>query len=298
MGKGPNACLRCAKPLTKVQQWNRTKYCSEDCSNKYKQESRKARLEDEAVQVWACGGGVQSTAIAALICAEKISRPALAWIVDVGWERSATWEYVNGFLVQELAKHGVTLNTIKTTDYRDNHIVDDSNFVRLPAYRINEQGSKCRFNTRCSEMWKRRTANDWLKSQGVERCDTWLGISVDEIRRARKSQTWWNQNRYPLVELGIDRGKCQWLIGKMGWPAAPRTSCYFCPGQSDAAWIQLKRRYPDEFQKACEIEMELGKIKPGTYLHEFCRPLSEIVFRNEDKLQMECFGSDENCWSG
>jgi hypothetical protein len=34
-------CTRCAKPLGKTQIWKKAKYCNEDCSNKYKQETRK-----------------------------------------------------------------------------------------------------------------------------------------------------------------------------------------------------------------------------------------------------------------
>ena len=290
-----SGCIRCHKAFTQVQRWNKAKFCGEGCSNKHKEEQRKKKLGGQRIQVWACGGGVQSTAIAALIALGKLPKPELSWIVDVGWEKTATWKYVDDVLIPELKKAGITLNVLKTTDYKGNDVVVDGH-ATIPAYRQN--GHKIKFDTRCSNAWKRQVAMKWLKENGVECCDTWLGISTDEIKRTRRSTIWWNQNRYPLVELGFDRGKCQWIVGKIGWPTPPRTSCFFCPNQNDAGWMELRRNWPEDFARACEIEGQIQRVQPDVYLHEFCQPLDTIKFRNEDKVETECFGSDRFCWSG
>ena len=41
-------------------------------------------------QIWSSGGGVQSTALAVLICSGKLPSPDLAMIVDTTRERSTT----------------------------------------------------------------------------------------------------------------------------------------------------------------------------------------------------------------
>src|SRR3990172_4188792 len=92
-------------------------YCSYRCSNKGNADKR---MEGKVATVWSCGGGVQSTAIAALICAGKLPKPDYSIITDVGYEKSATFEYVKGHMIPRLAEAGVVLNIVKTTDYADN----------------------------------------------------------------------------------------------------------------------------------------------------------------------------------
>jgi len=293
-------CALCGKRLEASQAWSKAKYCCKEHAAQHREALKKERA-GRAQQVWACGGGVQSTAIAALIVMGKLPKPDLSWIVDVGWEPASTWKHVDEVLIPRLANIGVTLNILRTTDYVDNNPIDQSGHLRLPAYRVSLEGRRMKFDMHCSQGWKRRVANQWLRFQGVERCDTWLGISTDEIRRVRKSTLHWNQNRYPLVELGIDRGKCLYLLGKNGWPIPPRTSCYMCPNHSDAGWIELKRNAPEDFERAVQLEREIRTTQPDVFLHEFCQPLDQVVFRNQQQLmELECFGSDALCgaWAG
>jgi hypothetical protein len=227
----------------------------------------------------------------------KLPRPDFSWIIDVGWEKRATFEYVNTVLIPTLADTGVTLHVLRTTDYKDNALMDGEN-CKLPAFERKPDGFISKFNTHCSSGWKRQVACKWLKDNGVEFCDTWIGISTDEVRRCRKSTLFWNQNRYPLIELGIDRARCLWLIGKLGWPAPPRTACYFCPNQSDFAWVALKHQYPDDFERAAEAERSIQMVRPNIYMHKSCVPLAQVRFSNEDRYVGECSGSDDACWSG
>jgi hypothetical protein len=289
-------CELCGKQLDPVQTWSKAKYCSKAHAAQHREELKK-KAAGAAQQVWACGCGTQSTAIAALIVTGKLPKPDLAWFVDVGYEKQSTHRYLDSHLMPTMAKVGVQINVLKSSEYVSSDLFDEQGYCRLPLYRMHE-GARQKFDARCSNLWKRVVAFRWLKAQGVERCDTWLGISTDEIKRARKSMTWWNQNRYPLVELGIDRGRCLWLIGKLGWPEPPRTSCYFCPGNNDHSWISLKHNAPDDFARACETEDLIHERRADMFLHESCVPLRDVTFRNEDRLQMECFGSDASCWSG
>ena len=48
-------------------------------------------------QIWSCGGGVQSTAIAALIIRGHLPTPDLAVIADTERELSTTWEYLEKY---------------------------------------------------------------------------------------------------------------------------------------------------------------------------------------------------------
>jgi hypothetical protein len=69
------------------------------------------------IQVWSCGGGTQSGAIAALIARGKLSRPDYAFMTDTGRERSSTWPFVEGFIRPALASANLELTIVKAADY-------------------------------------------------------------------------------------------------------------------------------------------------------------------------------------
>ena len=60
-------------------------------------------------QIWSSGGGVQSTAIAALIVQGKLPKPDIAVIADTERELSTTWKYIEEVTGPALASVGVTL---------------------------------------------------------------------------------------------------------------------------------------------------------------------------------------------
>ena len=248
------------------------------------------------VQAWACGGGVQSTAIAALIMLGKLPKPDFAWIVDVGWEKQSTFDYVYTVLIPKLADVGLTLNVINTVDYFDNILIDGE-FCRLPIYEKNKDGIIRKYKTRCSGLWKQRVAHKWLREQEIKRCDTWIGISVDEARRMKENHVKWNKTRYPLIELGLRREDCIDIVARMGWPKPEHTACYICPNQSDYQWQTLRERYPQDFKKAVKVEQGLQAINDAWYLHCSCRPLKDIPFNTiygGSFIGNECYG---NCGS-
>jgi hypothetical protein len=55
-------------------------------------------------EVWSCGGGTQSGAIAVLIAQGRLPKPDIAFMTNTGRERSSTWPFVDGFIRQQLAK--------------------------------------------------------------------------------------------------------------------------------------------------------------------------------------------------
>ena len=253
--------------------------CSRRCGTSL---LRKRQLEeserDGVAQVWACGGGVQSTAIAALIYTERLPPPALAWIVDVGYECSGTFDYVASVITPKMREAGVTLHTIRTCDYKDNSLFDNSGHLKIPAFE--KVGNTVRmYKTRCNGGWKVQVAKRWLREQGVKRCDTWLGISVDEARRARPGRAKWNQLRYPLIELGLRREDCIDLVARLGWQKPEHTSCFICPMQSDFQWRRIRDEFPENWRDAVNIDRMIRTVNPNIYLHPSCVPLEEAIKR-------------------
>ncbi len=253
-------------------------YCSRRCSNLATALDREAKKRAvKHVVLWSCGGGADSTAIAAMICAGELPRPDLAVMVDSGWDRPSTWEFVNSVIVPRLAEAGVRLDVIRTTQYMDNAIVGTNGRVKIPAHRLKPDGSVSKLHTRCN-TWKSRAVRRWLRDQGVTSCEDWVGIAANEARRARPSPHKWIRYRYPLIERGYTREHCFWLCGKYGWPIPHQTSCVMCPQQTDREWMLLKTEHPGEFERACQIEDEMRKIVPDVYLYRKCLCLRDVEF--------------------
>lgn len=237
------------------------------------------------IQVWSCGGGVQSAAIAALIVQGRLPKPDISIIADTEREQSTTWAYYEAVLKPELAKVGVDLVRVPKSDYETSDIYGDygdGTDLLIPAY-SNKTGVVNKLMTRCSDRWKRRVIMRYLRAHGVSRCQYWLGISLDEIRRVRTGPPAWFQPRYVLIyDVPMRRGGCVEIVKEIGWPAAPRSSCWMCPNHDDDEWA---RQQPEDQERAILFDAELRKNDPNMWLHRSCQPIGTVKFseaRNDD----------------
>lgn len=231
-------------------------------------------------QVWSCGGGVQSAAIAALIAQGRLPRPDIAAIVDTEREKSSTWEYLDSVIRPALAPlqiHRIAKSRFATVDlYRNNDIL-------LPAYTANGK-----LPTFCSNEWKRRVLMRWLRSvMEVKQCRVWMGISADEMQRVRvDDKPAWFQSWYPLCfEIQMRRAECVALVESMGWPKPPRSSCWMCPNMGNEEWRGLSE---DDLARASLLEATIQARDPELWLHKSRRPIGERPFDEETGDKSEC----------
>lgn len=250
-------------------------------------------------QVWACGGGGQSAAIAALIVQGKLPKPDYAVMVDTGREKSSTWAYAEAVLIPNLREAGVVLHQVRKDEFAtvDLWSGEDGRLTVLPVF-TTQSGEKGKLTNYCSGEWKRDVILRWLRSQGVQQCDCWIGISVDEMSRMRFSRVAWARNVYPLVDpafgLFYRRAECVLEAERVGWPKAPRSACWMCSNQSDAEWLEMKTNHPADFAAAVALDYLLRETDPHAWLHESCRPLDQVDFTAQQSLGLEVAG----CASG
>ncbi len=115
----------------------------------------------------------------------------------------------------------------------------------------------------------------------------------------------WKINVYPLIGYKIyPEGKAERFSDKFyrrsdimefyrkhGIPIPIKSSCFFCPFQSNKNWALLKNVYPKDFQKAIKIDAKIRNsskrgIKEPIYVHRSCKPLSDVNF---DDTQIDIF---------
>lgn len=228
------------------------------------------------VQVWSSGGGVQSATIAALIVKGDIPPPDLAAIVDTEREATTTWGYMDAVIQPALNSVGVNLVRIPKSQFATVDLYSSKGDLLIPAF-TTETGKVGKFPTFCSNEWKQRVLRRWVNTQSAEKqFDVWIGISTDELKRALQPLGKW-QHRHPLIERRMNRRDCIALVKSMGWPEAPRSSCYICPNRGTGEWKYLLETAPQDFAKAVQFEKDMQAVDEDLWLTQSAKPLAELV---------------------
>lgn len=231
---------------------------------------------NDRYQVWSSGGGVQSSAIAALIVRGDIAPPDLCVIADTGYEASTTWAYLDSVVAPALKSVGVEMHRVKSADFATVGLYSANGSILIPAY-TTETGKVGKLPTYCSNEWKARVIQRFAKTQtDATQFDLWLGISIDEMKRVKQAVGKW-QYRFPLIDQRMDRADCLGLVKQIGWPEPPRSSCWMCPNRGTAEWQYLHDTAPADLDKAIRFEKFIQETDNDLWLTASARPLSELI---------------------
>lgn len=260
------------------------------------------RDQAERTQIWNNGGGTQSAAIAALIVTGKLPKPDLAVIADTGRERSSTWDYLNEHVGPALESVGVTIHRVAKERYSNKDLFGgkDGETLLIPAF-TTSSGDIGKMSGYCAGEWKRDVVRRWATAEhNVKAAQNWIGYSTDEMGRAykaqhaKKSQGKWI-TRFPLIELGMDRGDCIAVVRRMGWPAPPRSSCWMCPNMRMGEWREVMEDDRDR-PKVIQFDRELRSSDPHVWLTDQAIPIERVDFDDQNDV---LFGRERGaCDSG
>ncbi len=251
-----------------------------------------------SLTVISLGGGVQSSVMALMASQGAFDAiPNCAIFADTHWEPPSLYTHLDwlaerlGFPVYVVDNGRSLREDVKTfTNHSGN-----ASFVDLPVYLNGRDGGSDGMGRRqCTEHYKirpiQRKIRELLgltKGQRVPSgtaVELWLGISTDEAIRMKPSRDRWIQNRYPLIEAGMSRKQCiAWWQARYDRPLE-RSACIGCPYQSRQRWVETKRRWPELFAEAVEIDANLrGKLAfaKEPYLHPRRVPLAQAVSHDE-----------------
>lgn len=243
-------------------------------------------MSERRTQIWNFGGGVQTTAIAALIISGRLPKPDLAVIADTERELQTTWKYAEKFTIPALAAAGVPLHRVSKSRYATVDLWGgkEGDDLLIPVY-TDQSGEIGKLKTYCSNEWKVRVVQRWATIEhGVKAATNWIGISTDEDNRAKNIGSGKWMRRFPLIELGISRNECYGIVKHMGWPQPPRSSCWMCPNHREDEWAWIKKNAPNDFKKAAAFEREIQKRDPNMWLHHTCKPLEQIDFDPKNEI--------------
>ena len=235
-------------------------------------------------EVWMYGGGVQSCAIAALICEGKVPTPDVAVIADTGREKESTWIYLREVISPSLAKAGLRVEVVSKDDFATVDLWRNETCL-LPTF-TNQNGQPGKLPTYCSNEWKKRVIERWLrKEKSIRKFRRWIGFSLEEANRVNRMRKSEEETYFPLIDtIPMRRHSCIKTVEDMGWPTPPRSACWMCPNMRHDEWQDLKENSPEEFSQAIELEKEIRKKDSHVYFHRSCKTLDRVDFEREADL--------------
>ena len=263
--------------------------------------------------VLSLGGGVQSSVMALMAGDSAFGRvPDCAIFADTHWEPPSVYEHVE-WLRDRIAFPLYVVDNGRSLREDVKALTNHSgnrNYVDIPLYLKGRDRDGDGIGRRqCTENYKvkpiRRKIREMLGLKPRQRVpagttvEMWLGISTDEAIRMKDSRDRWITNRYPLIEAGMSLRDCaDWWDARYD-RSLERSACAACPFQSRARWVETKRRWPELFAEAIEIDARLRDglaLQKTPYLHTARMPLAEAVAHDEAVLgaagQSDGFGNE------
>jgi hypothetical protein len=271
------------------------------------------------LRVILCGMGQQTVALCALAANkdERLIRaagglPDAAVFSDPGWERPETYAYLKWFRPW-LADRGLRLDVVSTGNIKEDLLSvaaapGEKRFASIPAFTSRGGRNTGILRRQCTRDYKinaiiRHIRESLLglkkgrrapKGTAVEEL---FGISREECHRMRSSEVKWITNRYPLIDMGWDRGDCVRYIEEIGLPVPVKSACVGCPFQSNLAWREMKESAPEAFGEAVAFDAAIrrgftGKGEESLFLHRQCVPLDQADVSDpaDDLFGGECAG--------
>ena len=111
----------------------------------------------------------------------------------------------------------------------------------------------------------------------------------------------WQTNRWPLIELGLNRAACKTLIERAGLPVPGKSSCLACPYHSNGYFKEMKRDRPSEWADVVDFDHRIralhqgkssAKIQTPLYVHRSATPIDEVYLQEDQQnlFDEECEG--------
>lgn len=245
------------------------------------------------LRVLSMGWGLQTWCLAAMAAEGLFARPHLIIFADAGHDREETYAFRDAW-APWLEERGIPHRTV-WSDRAPVVRVNTSTGVLIPAYTADPvTGARGQLHRHCTPEWKsqpvRKAVREELAARGMKpdlgAVELWLGITLDEARRCRRSDVRYVRHRYPLIERRMTRSDCiRWLQEKR-LPLAPRSSCCFCPLQSTHAWREMKRHRGPDWDYAVQVDAQIRNARRESggqlFVHPGLKPLPEAVRIEED----------------
>lgn len=215
-------------------------------------------------RVLSSGGGLDSFAMLLLAIASG-EKPDQVVFVDVAdaehrdpGEWPGTYRHLREVVAPLCARHGIEFVWLNTP-------VRDARSLFAWMYQRG-QIPVAGPNRLCTRIAKVERFEAWLDGRYPGReVEVWIGFEAGEESRAEKDPnagqprgltptTAARRNRFPLMERGFCRCRCEQLVRAAGYPVPRKSACVFCPYASKGDWQTFARELPGAFAQVEDLE--------------------------------------------
>lgn len=212
------------------------------------------------------GAGVQSTALLLMACDGVVPRFDAAIFADTGWEPKNVYDHLRR-LTEHAAESGIPVHQVSAGNIRDDALDPEHRFASMPLFVRNPDGSDGMARRQCTSEYKlkpiKRKTRELLGyphptpvPRGVY-VETAIGISLDEIGRAKDSDVRYMRNVFPLLDLKMTRTDCERYNRSRGWTTVAKSACIGCPFHGNRQWRDLRDGSPEEWADAVDFDHEI-----------------------------------------
>jgi 3'-phosphoadenosine 5'-phosphosulfate sulfotransferase (PAPS reductase)/FAD synthetase len=251
------------------------------------------------VRALSLGAGVQSSVCLLLACRGEIAPFDVAIFADTGWEPRSVYRHLDR-LERLATAAGIPIRRVGRGNIRADALDPAHRFASMPLYTLSPQGGRGMARRQCTYEYKVRPIKAEIRGllgyphPSRVPADVYaqmaLGISLDELHRARDADVAYMRNTFPLLDLGWRREDCIAYLTDHGLGDTPRSSCVGCPYHSDEFWQRLKIDSPAEWDDAVAFDAAIrhGSARANTnghplrgtfWLHSSRRPLDQAPLR-------------------
>lgn len=221
-------------------------------------------------RVLSLGGGLDSFAML-LAALQRDERPDVVVFIDVGHpddpgEWPGTYRHIREVVQPICQREGIEFVVIDHQRYpvRDQR----SLFAWMQSRRQIPVAGPTRI---CTRIAKVERFEAWLAHRfGSTPVEVWIGFEAGEERRADKDpnagRARQRHNRFPLIEWGLCRCRCEQLVQQLGYPVPRKSACVFCPYGTLTDWRTFASELPEQFDRVAQLEADKPVTSRGKKL--------------------------------
>ncbi|SCL26194.1 hypothetical protein GA0070616_3257 [Micromonospora nigra] len=245
------------------------------------------------------GAGVQSSTLLLLAAQGAIPGFGAAIFADTGWEPAAVYRHLDR--LTGIAQHaGIEVVRVSAGDIRADALDPDHRFASMPLFTLGPNGERGMARRQCTGEYKIKPIKAEVRRRlgyphptrvpaGL-RAEMAIGISLDEIGRARDADVGYMRNVHPLLDLGWRRTDCLRFLAEHGLADTPKSSCVGCPFHDDGFWLAMREHSPREWADAVAFDRAIRNgsaranadghpLRGQFFLHRQRVPLDEVRLR-------------------
>jgi len=234
---------------------------------------------------------------------------------DLKCEPAWVYEQVD-FIAAVCEEHGIPFYILDSMIFDDQASrVKNGRYVKIPFWTMSN-GKRGMLRRACTADYKVRIILQFvkynilgyrkyqkIKSEDCGLHEMHIGFSAEEHKRASESRHPLFINRFPLVEMGLERCDTYRYILEEWGLKTKASACYICPFHKNYFFNHLREHSPNDydavlrFDKILSEKSDDGAVKSELYISYSCKRICDLTAQDCDDGEFFNYRG-ESVWNG